>query len=166
VAWVVAGLVLALGGGLLGDHQRLGVAAILAVVAIPVGAAEASGRRVRLLQLDRETPQRWVRSGAIRWAAANGAALGTGFASRVGFPLWYVVPMASWLTATPEAGAILYGTYGVTRAGAVVGLLPIARRIGLPALSDRLHAARDSAHRVAGAWLVAAAVVVMVVPEV
>lgn len=123
VGYALASLIVATGlGGFLGAvgstirwDIRLAVAVVGAFLAIGVGSAELAGRSVRLPQLHRETPQGWLALGALRWSILNGAALGCGFASRVGFASWYVVPLSALLGGDPVLGAAIYGTYGGVR---------------------------------------------------
>jgi len=120
-AGLVAGAALGIVGGLLPLHIRLAVGSILAIVAIAVGSLELFGRRVQPLQFDCETPQRWINKGAWRWATRNGLTLGFGATSRIGFWLWYVIPLGAFLIGDPVASAVIYGTYGLVRSlGAVV----------------------------------------------
>lgn len=128
LAGLVTGAVLGAVGSLLPLDLRLAAGSILAVVAIAVGGLEFFGRRVQPLQFDFETPQRWMHKGPLRWAARNGLALGFGATSRIGFWLWYVVPLGSFLVGDAGLGAIVYGTYALTRSlGAVFILLGILR---------------------------------------
>jgi len=121
-----AGAVLGALGSLLPLDFRLASGSILAVAAIAVGGLEFFGRRVQPLQFDCETPQRWVHKGPIVWAIQNGLALGFGATSRIGFWLWYTIPLGAFLVGNPVFGAVTYGTYGLLRAlGAVVVLLII-----------------------------------------
>jgi hypothetical protein len=54
--------------------------------------------------------------------------LGFGATSRIGFWLWYAIPLGAFLVGDPVAGAAIYGTYGLVRAlGAPVILLGTAR---------------------------------------
>lgn len=53
--------------------------------------------------------------GPLRWAARNGTALGLGFTSRLGFWLWFVVPLTGLLSGRPAIGALAYGIYGFSR---------------------------------------------------
>jgi hypothetical protein len=124
VAGLVAGAALGIVGGLLPLDIRLAVGSILAIAAVAVGSLELFGRRMQPLQFDCETPQRWVNRGAWRWATRNGLTLGFGATSRIGFWLWYVIPLGAFLIGDPVASGIIYGTYGLVRAlGAVVILL-------------------------------------------
>jgi hypothetical protein len=104
------------------------VGSILAVAAIAVGSLELFGHRMQPLQFDCETPQRWVNRGAWQWATRNGLTLGFGNTSRIGFWLWYVIPLGAFLIGDPVPSGIIYGTYGLVRAlGAVVILLGTMR---------------------------------------
>ena len=120
LAGLVTGAFLGAAGNLIPLDFRLAAGSILAVIAIAVGGLEFFGRRVRLPQLDCETPQRWVDRGPLGWATRNGLTLGFGATSRIGFWLWYVIPLGAFLVGDPRLGAIIYGTYGLVRAlGAV-----------------------------------------------
>jgi hypothetical protein len=137
VAGLVAGAALGIVGGLLPLNIRLAVGSILAIAAIAVGTIELFGHRMQPLQFDCETPQRWVNRGAWRWATRNGLTLGFGATSRIGFWLWYVMPLGAFLLGDPLASAVVYGTYGLVRAlGAVVILLSMMRL--KTDISDRL----------------------------
>ena len=93
-----------------------------------MGSLEFFGRRVQPPQFDCETPQRWVHQGPLRWATRNGLTLGFGATSRIGFWLWYVIPLGAFLVGDPRLGAAIYGTYGLIRAlGAVFILLGMLR---------------------------------------
>jgi len=127
-AGIVTGSVLGAAGNLLPLDFRLAAGSILAVVAIAVGGLELIGRRIQPLQFDCETPQRWVHKGPLRWATRNGLTLGFGATSRIGFWLWYAVPLGAFLIADAGLGAVIYGTYGLVRAlGAPVILLGMMR---------------------------------------
>ena len=93
-----------------------------------MGSLEFFGRHVQPPQFDCETPQRWVHQGPLRWATRNGLTLGFGATSRIGFWLWYVIPLGAFLVGDPRLGAAIYGTYGLIRAlGAVFILLGMLR---------------------------------------
>jgi hypothetical protein len=128
VASLVTGAALGAVGSFLPLDARLAIGSILAVVAIAVGGLEFFGRRVQPPQFDCETPQRWVHRGPLRWAIRNGLALGFGATSRIGFWLWYVVPLGAFLVGDSKFGAVIYGTYGMIRAlGVTVILLGMIR---------------------------------------
>lgn len=129
-----SGVLLGSLGSFLASDVRVSVVSLLSLLAIAVGSYEFVGRRAALLQCDHETPKRWIDRGAFGWAIRNGATLGCGALSRVGFWSWYIVPLASLLSGSPVLGAAIYGTYATTRAlGAwvliLVGAL-IAPRLG------------------------------------
>jgi hypothetical protein len=124
LAGLVTGAVLGAVGSLLPLDLRLAAGSILAVAAIAVGGLELLGRRIQPLQFDCETPQRWVHKGPLKWATRNGLTLGFGATSRIGFWLWYVIPLGAFLVGDPVVGAAIYGTYGLVRAlGATVTVL-------------------------------------------
>lgn len=137
VAGLVAGAVLGVLGGLLPLHIRLAVGSVLAIVAIALGGLEFFGYRTQPLQFDCETPQRWVNKGAWQWATRNGLTLGFGATSRIGFWLWYAIPLGAFLLGEPIASAIIYGTYGLVRALGAVAIILGMRRLGDDML-DRL----------------------------
>ena len=152
-AGLVAGAALGIVGGLLPLHIRLAVGSILAIAAIAVGSLELFGRRMQPLQFDCETPQRWINKGAWRWATRNGLTLGFGATSRIGFWLWYAIPLGAFLIGDPLASAVIYGTYGLVRAlGAVVILLGMIRLKS--DISDRLVAEYDTARVLTAGQLV------------
>ena len=115
----MTGALLGIVGSLLSLDVRLAIASILSIVAVTLGGLELGSRRVPVLQCDRETPKNWVYMGSLQWAVRNGLALGFGATSRIGFWLWYVVPIGALLLARPALGAVIYGTYGVFRGMAV-----------------------------------------------
>jgi hypothetical protein len=101
---------------------------MLGVTAILVAGSEVAGRRIRPLQCDRETPRSWMQAGPLRRAVRNGAALGLGATTRIGFWLWYVVPVSAIVCGRPDVGALVYGSYGATRGLAVWGIIYGVRR--------------------------------------
>ena len=112
---VAVGALLGSLGSVLGPDVRAIVGTLGALVAVLVSVIENSGRRVPLPQRNRETPQPWLESGSVRWALVNGVTLGAGFASRIGFWLWYVVPLGAFLSGNVVIGAVLFGLYGFGR---------------------------------------------------
>jgi hypothetical protein len=124
-AGIAAGAILGLLGSAASDVVRAGAAVITAVVGIAVGAVELTGRRVPMIQHDRETPFYWKHTGAIGWALRQGAALGFGARTRLGFWLWYVIPVGALISASPLLGAAGYGLYGFTRTVSVTGILSL-----------------------------------------
>ena len=162
VAGLVAGAFLGIVGGLLPLDIRLAVGSILAIAAIAVGSFELFGRRMQPLQFDCETPQRWVNKGAWRWATRNGLTLGFGATSRIGFWMWYAIPLGAFLFGNPVAGAVIYGAYGLARAlGAVVIILGMMRLD--EDISDRVMDGYDTARILAAGQLVFLGVATVIV---
>ena len=79
--------------------------------------------------------------------------MGFGATSRIGFWLWYVIPLGAFFLGDPGAGAAIYGTYAVDRAlGAVVILLTMT--ILKADVSDRLIEGYGAARALAAGQLV------------
>ena len=119
-----------------------------------VGSLGLFSKPLPLLQHDYETPQSWINIGALRWASINGLVLGFGATSRLGFWLWYAVPLGAFLFGRADLSAAIYGTYGAAR-GLVVWLF----MYGVPKGSWKHHATwllsqRNSAQHIADVVLV------------
>lgn len=162
LAGLGAGAALGFLGGLLPEQPRIGVALLLCAAAIPVAVLELTGRRLPPLQRNHETPQRWLHRGPIRWAIRNGAVLGIAVTSRLGFWLWYVVPLAALLSGSAWWGMVDYGTYGGVRAAGVWLLLaPPLRGRGVDGISPlQLLRRMPLARRAAAFQLLAVALAV------
>jgi hypothetical protein len=120
-------------GGLVSTGGRSRALLIAGAAAVVIVALELRGHRLGPPQRDRETPQRWLHHGSLAWSARNGVALGAAVTSRIGFWLWYAVPVGAFLSASPLVGGLVYGLYGAMRAAGVWALLlaPQSRRRGL-----------------------------------
>lgn len=128
---VAAGALLGAVGQVVPQTVRLACITLLAICAIGVGGFELGVRSFRPAQCNRETAQSWMQLGALRWATANGAALGVGVTSRIGFWLWYVIPVGALLSGKPWVGALVYGTYGFVRgAAAILFVSAVMPRLG------------------------------------
>jgi hypothetical protein len=154
--------------GLIGSYLvpdvRAATASVFAVIGVVVAAIELTGRRVPLLERSRETPRRWVSESAPRaWAIRNGAALGLGFATRIGFWLWYVVPAASLLSGSLRDGAIVYGLYAAIRGFSVVALVEYLRVRQTPLIGDGLLVRVSGMRSIAAVWLLVVGLTVTVV---
>lgn len=114
-AGLVSGWLLGFIGSFVPLEIRVAAATLLGIAAIVVALLELNGRHPHLLQCNRETPQDWVHKGPTKWAIQNGLALGCGATSRIGFWLWYAVPLGAFLVASPWLGAAIYGAYGAVR---------------------------------------------------
>ncbi len=84
-----------------------------------------------MLERDCETSQSWLERGPLAWALMNGAALGSGFLSRIGFVCWYAVPLASFAFGSSVIGALVYGLYAGLRGLGVCVWVRILRGTGL-----------------------------------
>jgi hypothetical protein len=157
VAGATAGAMLGLAGGLVPDGWRTATAVTLGSIAIALGVCNAAGRLERAYDLlDRETPQSWLDGGAARWAVLNGATLGLGVTTRIGYWLWYAVPVICLLAGQPLPGALVYGLYGLVRTGlGPLALVSVLSRIGSGGFVARRTALRPGLLAVQGATLVA-----------
>lgn len=108
----LAGALAGLAGAVL-DPPLRALLALAAVTTVLVGAAF----RPVPWQLDRETDTRWLDHHDWRTAAYNGIALGLGFTTRIGFWLWYVVPLSAFVVADPMLAAAGYGVFALARVG-------------------------------------------------
>lgn len=95
-----------------------------------------------LPQLSRETSRRYGALG-LSWVARNGVAMGIGITTRLGFWLWYALPLAAALSGGPLRGAVVFGSYALVRASAPIAII-VARLADwrLIALPWRRHAQR------------------------
>lgn len=105
------GASLGLVGHLVGEPGRIAVGTLM--LATLACAALVSPRR--LLQFNRETEQSLVSRGPYEWAVVNGALLGMGFTSRIGYWLPYLVPIGRFVAGSWLFGALIWGTYGIVR---------------------------------------------------
>ena len=91
-----------------------------------------------------ETNQGWLGIGPAVGAALNGAAMGAGFVTRIGYWLWYVIPVTCFLLASPRAGALVFGLYGLVRAAFPVALAVNDRLRERDADDRHLHKLQDA----------------------
>lgn len=94
------------------------VLALLAVAAIGYRALWRSAP----WQWDRETPAAWLDHGDWRTAAYNGATLGAGYLTRIGFWAAYLLPIAVVIRGDTAVGAVVFATYAFTRCGVGVAV--------------------------------------------
>jgi hypothetical protein len=159
----LAGAVLGWIGTLLAPDARAGIATLLGVLAIVVATLELLGHRVPLLQRDKETPRDWLTAGPLLWAMRNGASLGFGARSRLGFSLWYVIPVGALLSGRPLVGALGYGLYGLTRTIGAGGLVALQNRNAEVSIFSRVLALSARARAIASVQLVVVGVVTVAV---
>jgi len=162
LAGLVAGAALGALGSLVPVMARVASGSVASVAAVVLGVLSLAGR-TRVLHCSRETPQRWVHAGPTRWALRNGATLGVGATTRIGFWLWYAVPFGSMLLANPVLGALVYGIYAGTRGMAVWGILfSLMPKYG-EAYADWLLARAPVARMATAGYLIVLGVVGMLV---
>jgi hypothetical protein len=160
VAGTVSGALLGAAGGAAPVDVRTVLASVSALAGVTIGIVELSGRRIRLPQWDRETPQSWVHAGGLRWAILNGAALGFGATTRVGFWLWYAIPIGSFASGHPAIGAAAYGAYGLVRGAGATAMIYVGRGRTLDELALALLGRAAAVRRLAAAQLAAFGLVV------
>ncbi len=149
-----AGFGLGLLGFALPLRVRIGAVALLSLVSILVGLAEASGRFMRPLQCDAETPRQWLGVSWQSWALRNGAVLGCGGLSRIAFWAWYVLPLSCLLVAQPFEAATLYALYGFVRSTALWPLHVAVSDLRFEALQTWLLLRIGRARQLSGTWLI------------
>jgi hypothetical protein len=162
LAGAATGALLGLLGSSIGVDERAALATLLALVALAAGVRELRGGRACVIQRDAETPQRWLHRGPVVWAVLNGAALGSAFGTRLGFGLWYAVPLGALVLGDPAVGAALYGLYGAARTGAVLGIVMLDRSWGPERVADTLFALRTSMERLSGSALLGLGAVIAI----
>lgn len=123
------GFLLGAVGGALDEEARLLIVAALAAGGVAVGALGLFGRQVPLVQLNRETPREWLFDHPLLGTFGTGGLIGAGFLTRVGFWLWYVVPVAAFASGSGVLGASIFGAYAATRS-LVPALLVAGAQIG------------------------------------
>jgi hypothetical protein len=154
-AGAASGALLGLVGRQAPVDLRTVVASVAALAGVTIGITELSGRRIRLPQWDRETPQSWVHTGGIRWALLNGAVLGFGATTRLGFWLWYAIPVGSFASGNPLTGAAAYGAYGFVRGAGAIAMIYVGRGRTLDELALALLGRAGTVRRLAAAQLMA-----------
>jgi hypothetical protein len=124
---LLGGLLGALGAALSASTRHWLVFGV-SLLGTAFGGAELLGRRVWLLQRDHETNQSWMRFGATVNSAANGVAIGLGFSTRIGYWLWYVLPVVAVFYGSWQIGILLFVVYSSIRAGIAVLLSSVGEK--------------------------------------
>jgi hypothetical protein len=148
VGGAVAGGVVGSIGALVPVAFRVAVGTALALVLVVVPLLWLRW----LPQIDRETDQDLLGRGPVIWALANGFLLGTGVTSRIGYWIFYLLPVGCFVAGSTLWGAVVWATYGFTRLGSVVLLAWSMRRrpTGMLELSTTLLARRPALRRASG----------------
>ena len=90
--------------------------------------------------------------------------LGLGGTSRIGFWLWYVVPISALLVGQASLGALIFGAYGLTRGGMVWPIiLGGSRRFEGDTVAQWLLGHREPARVLAATQLIVVGVVAVLV---
>lgn len=114
-------------GGQFSNQQRAAFTTAICAGALVLAALDLLGRPVRVPGRSRETPRGWMQLNPITAAVLNGTTLGTGWSTRIGFWLWFAVPLGSLLSGSVIGGIVVYGAYGLTRGLGPWLLLLLAR---------------------------------------
>lgn len=167
VSSLAAGATLGLAGSLLAGQTRSTLVFVLAPLGLLLAAVDMLASGLPVLQVDRETRRSPASTGTARAAWGNGIALGLGATSRIGFWLWYVVPVAAFLSGDPLVGALLFGAYGLTRGVApwlLLGAmyLPAQRSTRFDEVARSLLQRSSQARRVTSRLLAVVAVASMI----
>lgn len=96
-------------------ETRLAASTVLGLIGACIGLVELSGRAIQVIERRRETSQRLMRLGGLLGSAVNGALLGLGATTRLGYWLWYAVPIGALLSGSVVLGFAIYGAYGLAR---------------------------------------------------
>lgn len=105
-------------------------------------------RQIPMPQLNRETEQALLHRGPLQWAVLNGALLGLGFTSRIGFWTWYLIPLTCLTGGSSRAGVVIWGSYGLIRMGVTVAAAVWMRLVpAMVVVSDALLNGRGFARR-------------------
>jgi hypothetical protein len=148
-ASLVVGGALGLAGAVLDPVTRWAFAG-LAALSVLCGAWS----RAFPWQLNRETDRRWLEYENWRTAAFNGFALGLGFTTRIGFWLFYLVPLSAFLVASPAVSALGYAAFAVSRIGGSLLLWIVGAQVAGRGWLPRLQAITDAATFVALGYLI------------
>lgn len=120
---IAMGVVLGTVGSMMSLRTRVAFATLVALTSVVIGILEALGVRVRLPEPHGQTPRRWLDQGSFVGPAKNGIALGFGLATKVGFSMWYLIPIGALLTGSALGGGVVYGAYAFVRGLGVWGIM-------------------------------------------
>ncbi|HMA36922.1 MAG TPA: hypothetical protein VKY74_20880 [Chloroflexia bacterium] len=147
--------------------QRVFPFTLLAAVAILLGGAyglhELGVWRLPQPQRAWQVPNRWIAQRPLLGAVAFGLVIGTGVLTFIPFTSFYLLLAWEVLTASPAAGALLGGLYGLARALPVLlGGLSMRRGTSVATLHLNILGATPQIHRVSsGVLLLGAAILII-----
>jgi hypothetical protein len=113
--------------GVVGQMVAMPIRGVVGVCAVLAIAVAAVTRRLPW-QLERETSIRWLEYQDWRTAVYNSASLSLGFATRIGFWVFYLVPIGAFMSGSALKGALVYSIYGGARCAASLVLAAVAMR--------------------------------------
>jgi hypothetical protein len=113
--------------GALGQLVALPIRSVLGICAV-LAIAVAAVSRPLPWQFERETSIRWLEYQDWRTAAYNSASLSLGFTTRIGFWMFYLVPIGAFMSGHALVGALVYSIYGTARSGASLVMVVAAMR--------------------------------------
>lgn len=146
---IVIGAAAGATAGLLDEELRRGVVWIVTVGGACWFALDLWRGPLPFPELDRQTEKYWLEEGSLRWAAKTGAALATGGMTRIGFPIWYVVPLGALGSGSATGAAAVWATYGFVRtfASSVLGWWALEHRRSFRDLGLRFISKRAAVRR-------------------
>lgn len=146
------GLVLGFVGRILVNLNDLTAIIVLALVSLVLGVISLLPIRRHIPQFDRETPPPWTRNGPFVWAITDGGMLGLGWATRIQYASWYVIPIAAIVYSHPMVGAVIYGAYGMGRMWGtwLIPILPCGKRASDSVSATRLLSMIPKANSICG----------------
>lgn len=128
---------------------------IIAVVAVVAGSGLyelITARRPKtIVQRNVETPLEWTSKSGAEWALKNGFALGAGVGTRIGFSVWYIMPITALALGTFFGSVAIFAVYGFCRTAFVTVLYALSLRTSASEIADLLLRHLRSARRIAGA---------------
>lgn len=157
MASAAAGFVVGTAVGSLGGALPSPVTAAIATVLYMAIALGALTRATPWPQFNRETEQRLLHAGPVGWSLWNGALLGLGFTSRIGFWSWYLLPIGALLVDEPFIGGLVWALYGGARMSVAFAAAYVMRRqtAGMVSVSTNLLTQRAQARSITRAVSVA-----------
>lgn len=114
VGGAIGGSIMGFGLGAVGASVGLQQRAALGIVVLAALGVGMLSRK-HPFQIDSETSQGLMTLGPRRWALINGLLLGMAVWSRIGFWLWWAIPLSAFISGSAAVGAAIWGGYGLSR---------------------------------------------------
>jgi len=152
-----------LGAGLRGLVPFAALLVVAALLAAAYGLHEAGVWHLPHPERAWQVPNSWIMERPLLGAAAFGVILGAGVFTFIPFTSFYLLLIWELLTASPVAGALLGGAYGLARALPVLaGAWTTARGAPIAPLHVRLLTAAPGLHRATSGLLLVTAGLLLV----